>query len=65
MKAPINTKPDQPKQPALPIGGQRGLVWRLAPVVGLTVIAILWLGWQFWTLNVESEHLRTHDFADG
>ena len=61
MKAPINTKPGQPEQPALPIGGQRGLVWRLAPVVGLTVIAILWLGWQFWTLNVESEHLRTHD----
>ena len=61
MKASINTKPGQPEQPALHIEGQRGLVWRLAPVVGLTAIAILWLGWQFWTLNVESEHLRTHD----
>ena len=37
------------------------MVWRLAPVLAFAASALLWLGWQFWALNVEAERIRTHD----
>ncbi|MCE0484517.1 MAG: response regulator [Methylacidiphilales bacterium] len=44
------------------IGGKRSLVWRITPILALTAGALLWLGWQFWSLHVETEHIRSHDF---
>src|SRR3974390_856993 len=62
MKLPTITGPDHSEQQALHAGRKRGLVWRLAPVLALTVGAILWLGWQFWALHEETERIRTRDF---
>src|SRR5215471_7456457 len=62
MKVQIKTGPDHPGQPALDVGGKRSLVWRLVPVLALTAGAILWLGWQFWTLHEEAERTHSHDF---
>ena len=62
MNVPIKAGTDHSDQQPLHVGGQRGLVWRLAPVLALTAGAILWLGWQFWALHVETERIRSHDF---
>ena len=42
--------------------GKQSLVWRLVPVLALTAAAILWLGWQFWTLHEETKRIQSHDF---
>lgn len=34
---------------------------RLAPVLALTAAAILWLGWQFWVIQKDTERIRTCD----
>ena len=49
-------------QEALHVDGKRSLVWLLVPVLALTAGAILWLGWQFWTLHQEAERTHSHDF---
>ena len=53
--------PDDSKKPALHVARRRSLIWRLAPILAFTAGALLWLGWQFWALNVETERIRTHD----
>jgi hypothetical protein len=50
------------KKPALHVARKRSLVWRLSPILAFTAGALLWLGWQFWALHVETEHVRSHDF---
>jgi len=57
-----NQAPDQPEQQAPHIGSKRSSVWRLAPILALTAGAILWLGWQFWALHLETERIRSHEF---
>ncbi|HXJ80090.1 MAG TPA: response regulator, partial [Candidatus Methylomirabilis sp.] len=62
MKAQIKTGSDHSGQQALHVDGERSLVWRLVPVLVLTAGAIVWLGWQFWTLHQEAERTHAHDF---
>ena len=62
MKVRIKTGSDHSGQQALHVDGKRSLVWRLVPVLALTAGAILWLGWQFWTLHEEAERIRSYDF---
>jgi hypothetical protein len=53
--------PDDSKKAASHVVRRRSLVWRLAPILAVTVGALLWLGWQFWALNVETERVRSRD----
>jgi len=61
MKASITPGPDRTEQHPLHTAVKRGSVWRLAPVLVLTAAALLWLGWQFWTLHGETKHIHSHD----
>ena len=53
--------PDNSKKAASHVFRRRSLVWRLAPVLAFTAGALLWLGWQFWAISVETERVRSRD----
>ena len=59
----MKTEPDELKKPALHVARRRSLVWRLAPVLAFAASALLWLGWQFWALNVETERIALTIFV--
>ena len=55
--------PDDLNKPTPHVGGRRSLVWRLASGLAFAASALLWLGWQFWALNVETERIALTIFV--
>ena len=49
------------KKSSLHVARRRSGIWQLLPILAFAAGALLWLGWQFWALHVEMEHVRSRD----